>query len=143
MIPGQRRYGHSSTVTIGGERFTITINQRADGTLAEVFIGHGKYGSSAAGLMHGYATALTTALAYRVPLTALIEPALGLLFTPNGHTDDPEIPRARSVVDYLARRLAIDWLPYPERAALGIFTLAERIEQSRTWLTPDRLPVPA
>lgn len=141
MIPGQRRHGHTSTVTIGGERFTITANHRADGTLCEVFIRHGKHGSGAAGLMDGYATALTIGLAHQVPLAVLIEPALGMAFAPNGHTDDPEIPRARSAVDYLARRLAIDWLPYPERAALGVFTLAERVEQSRAWLTAARVAV--
>lgn len=139
MIPGQRRHGHTSTVTIGGERFSITANQRADGTLCEVFLRHGGYGSCAAGLMDGYAAALTVGLAHQVPLGVLIEPALGMSFTPNGHTDDPEIPRARSSVDYLARRLAIDWLPYPERAALGVFTLAERIEQSHSWMTSARV----
>jgi len=134
MIPGQRRHGHTTTVAIGGERFTITANQRADGTLGEVLIRHGKHDGTGAGLLDGYATALTAALAHGVPLADLIEPALGLLFTPSGHTDDPEIPRVRSVADYLARRLAIDWLPYQERAALGVFTLAERVEQSRGWM---------
>jgi hypothetical protein len=45
---------------------------------------------------------------------------------PNGRTDDPDIPRVWSAVDYIARRLAIDWLPYPDRAALGVYTLTER-----------------
>jgi ribonucleoside-diphosphate reductase alpha chain len=53
---------------------------------------------------------------------------------PNGHTDDPEIPRVRSAVDYLARRLAIDWLPYAERAALGVYTLSERVQAASGWL---------
>jgi ribonucleoside-diphosphate reductase alpha chain len=132
----RRRAGHTTTVTIGGERFQLTTNQRADGTLGEVFLQWGKQGTSTAGLIDIYATALTAGLQHRVPLAELIEPGLDLHFVPNGHTDDPEIPRVRSVVDYLIRRLAIDWLPYSERAALGIFTLTERVQQARPWMAP-------
>jgi hypothetical protein len=59
---------------------------------------------------------------------------------PNGRTDDPEIPAVRSAVDYVARRLAIDWLPYSDRAALGVFTLAERV---RRWELAAGVRVPA
>jgi hypothetical protein len=113
-------------VTIGPERFYLTANQRDDGSLGEVFVHWGKHGTSSAGLMSTYAIALSMGLAHRVPLAELIRPGLGQHFTPNGHTDDPEIPRVCSAVDYIARRLAIDWLPYPDRAALGVFTRAER-----------------
>jgi hypothetical protein len=58
---------------------------------------------------------------------------------PNGHTDDPEIPRVRSAVDYIARRLAIDWLPYAERAGLGVYTLTERVHRASTWITACEL----
>ena len=59
-----------------------------------------------------------------MPLAELLRPALGVSFVPAGPTDDPEIPRARSAVDYIARRLAIDWLPYQQRAALGVTSSA-------------------
>ena len=71
--------------------------------------------------------ALSMGLAHRVPLAELIRPGLDQYFMPNGRTDDPEIPSVWSAVDYIARRLAIDWLPYPDRAALGVYTLTERI----------------
>ena len=59
---------------------------------------------------------------------------------PNGHTDDPEIPRVRSAVDYMARRLAIDWLPHAERAELGVYTLTERVHRAaRLWAEAERL----
>jgi hypothetical protein len=64
----------------------------------------------------------------------LLGHGLDQFFVPNGHTDDPEIPRVRSAVDYIARRLAIDWLPYPDRAALGVYTLTERVQQASTWI---------
>jgi ribonucleoside-diphosphate reductase alpha chain len=116
-------------VTIGPERFSLTANQRDDGSLCEVFIHWGKHGTSSAGLVATYAVALSAGLQHWVPLADLIRPGLGQYFLPNGHTDDPDIPRVRSAVDYVARRLAIDWLPYPERAALGVYTLTERVRR--------------
>jgi ribonucleoside-diphosphate reductase alpha chain len=101
---------------------------------SEVFIDWGKHGSSGAGLVSMYATALSMGLQQQVPLSDLIGSGLGQFFVPNGRTDDPEIPRVRSAVDYIARRLAIDWLPYPERAAIGVFTLTERVQQASAWL---------
>jgi hypothetical protein len=130
----RRRNGHTTAVTINGEQLYLTANAAADGTLGEVFIRWGKQGSSGAGLLDMYATALSAGLQHRVPLADLIRPGLDLSFAPSGHTDDPEIPRVRSVVDYLARRLAIDWLPDPDRAALGVYTLTERVENAGTWL---------
>jgi ribonucleoside-diphosphate reductase alpha chain len=81
-----------------------------------------------------YAIALSVGLQQQVPLADLIGPGLDQFFVPNGHTDDPEIPRVRSPVDYIARRLAIDWLPYPDRAALGVYTLSERVRQASVWI---------
>jgi hypothetical protein len=131
----RRRSGHTTAVTIGGERFYLTANQREDGTLGEVFIQWGKQGTTGAGLMDTYAIALSVGLQHQVPLPDLIRPGLDLYFVPNGHTDDPEIPRVRSVIDYIARRLAIDWLPFPARASLGIFTLTERVQDASEWIT--------
>jgi len=132
----RRRSGHTVAVTIGTERFCLTANQRdEDGGLGEVFIHWGKHGSSTAGLVSAYAAGLSLGLQHRVPLADLIRPGLGQYFVPNGHTDDPEIPRVRSAVDYIARRLAIDWLPYPERAGLGVYTLTERVQRASTWIT--------
>ena len=122
----RRRSGHTTAVTISAERFYLTANQHDDGGLGEVFIHWGKHGTSGAGLVSTYGIALSIGLRHRVPLAELIRPGLGQYFLPNGRTDDPEIPRVWSAVDYIARRLAIDWLPYPDRAALGIYTLAER-----------------
>jgi len=117
--------GHLTAVTIGGERLRLFAGQRPDGGLDEIAISWGRHGSSAAGLLGSYAAALSLGLGNGVPLAELLRPGLGLRFAPDGSTDDPEIPRAHSAVDYCCRRLAIDWLPYRERAALGVFTAAE------------------
>jgi ribonucleoside-diphosphate reductase alpha chain len=130
----RRRNGHTTSVTIGGERFYLTANARADGSLGEVFIQWGKQGSSSAGLRDLYSIALSVGLRHGVLLAELVRQGLGLWFLPNGRTDDPDIPRARSVVDWVARRLAIDWLPYEERADLGVFTADEVIARGGDWL---------
>ena len=135
----RRRSGHTDTVTIGTERLCLTANQRDDGGLGEVFVHWGKHGSSTAGLVSAYAAGLSLGLQHRVPLADLLRPGLGQYFVPNGHTDDPEIPRVRSAVDYIARRLAIDWLPYPERAGLGVYTLTERVQRAGTWIAACEL----
>src|ERR1700678_553720 len=121
-----RRRGHTRSATIDGERFSLTATERADATLGEVRIGCGKYGSGIAGLMDAYATAISAGLQHGVPLADLLRPGLGLRFAPGGSTNDPEIPRVRSVVDYFSRRLAIDWLPDTDRAALGVLAIDER-----------------
>ena len=131
----RHRSGHTTAVTIGAERFYLTANQHDDGSLGEVFIHWGKHGTSAAGLVSSYAIALSLGLQHHVPLADLIRPGLDQFFEPNGRTDDPEIPRVRSAVDYIARRLAIDWLPYAERAELGVYTLTERVHRASSWIT--------
>jgi hypothetical protein len=123
----RRRSGHTTAVTIGAERLYLTANQRDDGSLGEVFIQWGKHGTSSAGLVSTYASALSLGLQHRVPLAELIRPGLGQYFMPNGCTDDPEIPIVWSAVDYISRRLALDWLPYSDRTALGVFTRAEHL----------------
>src|SRR4029077_11395805 len=112
----RRRSGHTTTVTIGAERFCLTANQQDDGSLGEVFIHWGKHGTSSAGLVNTYAVALSLGLQHHVPLGELIRPGLDQFFVPNRPTDARQIPRVRSAVDYSARRRAIDWLPHAERA---------------------------
>jgi hypothetical protein len=125
----QRYERHATEVTIGGEQLRLTARERPDGTLGQVAIDWGGRRSGAVGLLDSYGTALSLGLEHGVPLRDLLRPGLGLRFAPDGDTGDPEIPRTYSAVDYCCRRLAIDWLPYPERAALGVFTTAERGRQ--------------
>lgn len=138
----RRRAGVTTSVTIGGERFYLTANGREDGTLGEVFIQWGKQGQTQAGLMDVYAVALSVSLQHGVRLEELVRQGLDLYFVPNGHTDDPQIPRVRSVTDWAVRRLAIDWLPYRVRAGLGIFTVDERVSAAADWLAAEEAKIP-
>jgi ribonucleoside-diphosphate reductase alpha chain len=145
-IPRQmsrRRNGHTTSVTIGGERFYLTANGREDDSLGEVFVRWGKQGTTGAGVMDVYATALSLGLRHGVPLTDLVAHGVDLHFAPSGHTDDPEIPHVRSVVDWMARRLAVDWLSREQRADLGIYTVDERVEEAADWLTIENAKIPA
>jgi hypothetical protein len=83
----RRRAGHTTTVTLGGERFYVTANARDDSTLGEVFIQWGKQGTSSAGLVDIYAIAWSVALQHGVPLVELIRCNLDLYFVPNGCTN--------------------------------------------------------
>jgi hypothetical protein len=120
-----RSVGQTTAVTIGAEDFYLTANGDPQGRLADVFLEWGKHGQTTAGLMDCYAIALSTGLEAGAPLLDLIHETRDLYFIPNGATDDPDIPRVRSVIDWVARRLAIDWLPYEERAKAGILTASE------------------
>lgn len=88
----------------------------------EVRISWGDAGSPAAGLAAALGEAITLAVRSGVPAEHLIEKFLNLRFLPDGETTDPEIPAATSVADYLARRLAHDWLTPEQRRKLNLHT---------------------
>jgi ribonucleoside-diphosphate reductase alpha chain len=96
-----------------------------------VFLKLGKQGSTLAGVMDAFSVAVSVALQYGVPLETYVEKFMNMRFEPAGMTDDPDIRMAVSVMDYIFRRLALDYLPHERRAELGIFTAAERAAQLR------------
>jgi ribonucleoside-diphosphate reductase alpha chain len=80
--------------------------------------------------MDAFAISVSYGLQYGVPLRAYVETFTGMRFEPAGMTDDPDIRIATSLMDYLFRRLAVEYLSYEERAELGIFTTGERTQQT-------------
>ena len=70
--------------------------------------------------------AVSIALQYGVPLETFVQKFTNLKFEPAGLTDDPDIRMAQSIMDYIFRRLALDYLSFEERAELGIYTATER-----------------
>ena len=85
-----------------------------------------KQGSTLAGVMDAFSVSVSIALQYGVPLETYVAKFTNMRFDPAGMTDDADIRIAQSVMDYLFRRLALDFLPYDKRAELGIFTAEER-----------------
>ena len=104
----------------------MTAGSYPDNGLGEVFLKLGKQGSTLAGVMDAFSIAISIALQYGVPLEAFVSKFTNMRFEPAGMTDDPDIRMAQSIMDYIFRRLALDYLPYEDRAALGIHTAEER-----------------
>jgi ribonucleoside-diphosphate reductase alpha chain len=106
----------------------VTVGEYADGRPGELFIRVSKQGSTLAGIMDAFAISVSHGLQYGVPLRAFVDAFTNMRFEPAGMTDDPDIRFAQSIMDYLFRRLAIEYLSYEERAELGILTVGERLQ---------------
>ena len=106
----------------------VTVGEYADGRPGEIFVRVSKQGSTLAGIMDAFAISLSHGLQYGVPLRAFVEAFTGMRFEPAGMTDDPDIRIASSLMDYLFRKLAIEYLSLEERAELGILTVGERTQ---------------
>jgi ribonucleoside-diphosphate reductase alpha chain len=106
----------------------VTVGEYADGRPGELFIRVSKQGSTLAGIMDAFAISVSHGLQYGVPLRAFVDAMTNMRFEPAGMTDDPDIRFAQSIMDYLFRRLAIEYLSYEERAELGILTVGERLQ---------------
>jgi ribonucleoside-diphosphate reductase alpha chain len=106
----------------------LTAGEYPGDGLGEIFVKLGKQGSTLSGLLDAFAISVSLGLQYGVPLDAYVGKFMNMRFEPAGMTDDSEIRFATSIVDYIARKLAIEYLPYETRASLGIYTLEERTE---------------
>ncbi|HKT01764.1 MAG TPA: hypothetical protein VJT31_19740 [Rugosimonospora sp.] len=96
---------------VGGAEGTLTAGAHPDGQLGEIFLRWGKQGSATAGLTEAFSIVTSLALQHGVPVETIASRLRGLRFEPAGPTDDPEIPEATSVLDYIARRLLADFPP--------------------------------
>ncbi|MFP5319943.1 MAG: adenosylcobalamin-dependent ribonucleoside-diphosphate reductase [Acidimicrobiia bacterium] len=130
----------------------VTVGEYDDGRPGEIFLKVAKQGSTLAGIMDAFAISVSHGLQYGVPLKAFIDMYTNMRFEPAGMTDDPDIRFASSLVDYIFRRLAVEYLPLEERTELGILTIGERmqptlpgVEESATPSTTgaDIVPDPA
>ncbi|ASU83104.1 ribonucleoside-diphosphate reductase, adenosylcobalamin-dependent [Nocardiopsis gilva YIM 90087] len=126
----KKRPSQTVSFTVGGAEGYITAGSYPDDGLGEVFMKLGKQGSTLAGVMDAFSIAISIALQYGVPLETYVEKFTNMRFEPAGMTDDPDIRMAQSVVDYIFRRLALDYLSYEERSALGVLSAEERRAQA-------------
>ena len=106
----------------------LTVGEYPDGQPGEVFVAGSKQGSTMAGLLDAWAIAVSHGLQWGVPAESFVQAFRGMRFDPAGMTDDPDVRVATSVVDYLVRRLALDYLPADKRQELGVLSTAERRE---------------
>ena len=117
----------TTSFSVAGAEGYMTAGSYPDDGLGEVFLKLGKQGSTLAGVMDAFSIAISIALQYGVPLEAFVSKFVNMRFEPAGMTDDPDIRISQSIMDYIFRRLALDYLPYEKRAALGIHSADERV----------------
>jgi ribonucleoside-diphosphate reductase alpha chain len=125
----KKRPSQTVSFTVGGAEGYLHAGSYPDDGLGEIFVKLGKQGSTLAGVMDAFSMSISVGLQYGIPLEFYISKFMNLRFEPAGMTDDPDVRIATSVLDYLFRRLALDYLPYEKRAQLGVFTADERTAQ--------------
>jgi ribonucleoside-diphosphate reductase alpha chain len=106
--------------SVGGHEGYITVGMYDDGNPGEIFVTMSKEGSTISGLMDGFATAISLALQYGVPLSTLVDKFIHTRFEPSGFTNNKDIPMAKSVMDYIFRWMALKFLQKEERQNVGL-----------------------
>lgn len=122
------RQGRTFEFRVADCKGFATIGEYEDGRPGEIFLTVSKQGSTLSGIMDAFAKSISYGLQYGVPIRAFVEAFTNMRFEPMGMTDDPDIRFASSIMDYLFRRLALEYLTYDERAELGIFSIDERLQ---------------
>jgi len=125
----KKRPSQTVSFTVSGAEGYLIAGSYPDDGLGEIFVKLGKQGSTLAGVMDAFSMSISVGLQYGIPLEFYVSKFMNLRFEPAGMTDDPDVRIATSVLDYLFRRLALDYLPYDKRAQIGVFTADERSAQ--------------
>lgn len=128
----KRRPSQTTSFTVGGAEGYLTAGSYPDDGLGELFLKFGKQGSTLGGVMDAFSIAVSIGLQYGVPLETFVEKFTNLRFEPAGLTDDPDIRMAQSIMDYVFRRLALDYMDFESRSFMGIHTADERMRQLET-----------
>ncbi|NVJ03227.1 vitamin B12-dependent ribonucleotide reductase, partial [Myxococcus sp. AM009] len=116
-LPDERR-SITHKFSIGGHEGYLTVGMYEDGLPGELFIVMAKEGSVVSGLMDSFATSVSLALQYGVPLKVLVDKLSHTRFEPSGFTGNPAIPIAKSITDYIFRWLELKFLPSEEENAV-------------------------
>jgi ribonucleoside-diphosphate reductase alpha chain len=120
-LPDERR-SITHKFDIAGHEGYITVGMYEDGNPGEIFVSMSKQGSTISGLMDSFATAISYALQYGVPLQFLVDKFAHMRFEPSGFTKNPQIPYAKSIVDYLFRWLASKFLDEQAKHDVGVMS---------------------
>ncbi len=120
------RQSITTSFSVGGAEGYMTSGAHENGELGELFLKLGKQGSTLAGVMDAFSIAVSIGLQYGVPLETFVQKFTNLKFEPAGLTDDSDVRMAQSIMDYVFRRLALDYIDYDTRSALGIHSAEER-----------------
>jgi ribonucleoside-diphosphate reductase alpha chain len=105
---------------ISGHQGYLTVGMYEDGSPGELFLVMAKEGSTVSGLMDAFATSISISLQYGVPLKVLVDKFIHMRFEPSGFSKNPEIPMAKSIMDYIFRWLGSKFLNEEEKAQIGL-----------------------
>jgi ribonucleoside-diphosphate reductase alpha chain len=122
--------------SIAGHEGYLTVGMYEDGQPGELFITMAKEGSTVSGLMDSFATAISLTLQYGVPLRVLVEKFSHTRFEPSGFTNNPDLPIAKSMTDYIFRWLALKFLPQEGHSESLMEAEAKRVAANTPLPTP-------
>jgi ribonucleoside-diphosphate reductase alpha chain len=131
------RTAKTFSFTVADSHGYITVGEYDDGTPGEIFASFAKHGSTLRGIMDAFAISVSKGLQYGVPLKSYIKSFLNTSFAPAGITDDPEIRTASSIIDFIARRLALTYLSFDDRLELGLASLDDMPDEQITMLKSE------
>jgi ribonucleoside-diphosphate reductase alpha chain len=134
----RRRKSMTSKFRIADLKGYLTVGEYEDGMPGEIFVSVSKQGSTLRGLMDALSIAVSHGLQYGVPLKAFVRAMMSTSYAPSGITDDPEVRTASSITDYIARRLALDYLSFDDRLELGLASIEDMPDDQISLLTDDR-----
>ncbi|MDR3647452.1 MAG: vitamin B12-dependent ribonucleotide reductase [Acidimicrobiales bacterium] len=124
----RRRKSNTFSFRVADCEGYVTVGEYDDGRPGEVFMKVSKQGSTLAGFMDAFSISVSLGLQHGVPLSTYVRKYSNMRFEPAGITDDPELRIATSLMDYIFRRLAVDYLPLEEREELGVLSTSERMQ---------------
>jgi len=124
----RRRHSNTFSFRVADCEGYVTVGEYEDGRPGEVFIKVSKQGSTLAGIMDAFSISISLGLQHGVPLATYVRKYSNMRFEPAGITDDAELRIATSLVDYMFRRLALDYLTLEEREELGVLSTVERTQ---------------
>jgi ribonucleoside-diphosphate reductase alpha chain len=120
------RHAITHKFNVAGHEGYVTVGLYEDGQPGEIFLTMSKEGSTVSGLMDSFATAISLTLQYGVPLEALVDKFSHMRFEPSGFTKNPEIPMAKSLVDYIFRWMGSKFLSAEQKENVGIVSRDNR-----------------
>jgi ribonucleoside-diphosphate reductase alpha chain len=141
-LPDERR-ALTHKFSIAGHDGYLTVGMYEDGKPGEIFLVMAKEGSVVSGLMDCFATAVSLALQYGVPLQVLVDKFSHVRFEPSGFTNNSEIPIAKSIIDYIFRWLGSKFLGREAAEAIGVHVKPEGEAAPESNLAPLPFPRPA
>jgi len=131
------RPGKTFSFSVGEADGYIIAGEYPEDGIGEIFLKVAKQGSTLAGIMDAFAISVSLGLQYGVPLEAYVQKFTNMRFEPSGITSDKDIRFATSLVDYIFRRLALEYLPAETRKALGVHSTEERKETANEHANGD------